>query len=209
MVCYLGWVFVSRYVSTLRWSEQQRLTATPAPNTEFDRTYGGSALRILNFYARDGNMTEGESTLLCYGVVNARAVRIEPPVEGVYPAISRCISIAPEGETRYRLVAEGRDGQTAEASFVLPVRPDYASFPRITAFRIAGQQAQNGRPVYSLYFGAQNAEDISIDPPVFGTLHRAAYGRFFVSPDRTTTYTLTVTGKKGRRSQRQLTIEVP
>jgi hypothetical protein len=60
-----------------------------------------------------------------------------------------------------------------------------------------------------MYFGAKNPEEVSIDPPVFPPLHGAVYGQFYVAPAQTTTYTLTVTGKKGRKAQRQLTIEVP
>ena len=50
---------------------------------------------------------------------------------------------------------------------------------------------------------------MDIDPPVFPTLHGSPYGNFYVSPRKTTTYTLTVTGKKGRQARRQLTVEVP
>jgi hypothetical protein len=41
------------------------------------------------------------------------------------------------------------------------------------------------------------------------TLHRAPNGQFYVMPDKTTTYTLTVVGAKGRTVRQQLTIQVP
>ena len=67
--------------------------------------------KIIAFYARDTVVTEGGNTLLCYGVSNAKSVRIDPPVEGVSPSLTRCVEIRPKGETRYTLTAVGADGQ--------------------------------------------------------------------------------------------------
>src|ERR1035438_1682905 len=93
-LAYVSWVFLSRY-----WENHHFKPASDAEqarrNAAFARTYGGSGVKILQFYAREGNLTEGSPTVLCYGVLNARAVRIDPPVEGVSPALSRCVEIAP------------------------------------------------------------------------------------------------------------------
>jgi hypothetical protein len=94
-------------------------------------------------------------------------------------------------------------------SFVLPVSPDYESFPGITSFRVTRSRVLDGRPVYSLYFATRNALEVSIDPPVFPTLRGAPYSNFSVSPKETTTYTLTAVGKRGRKAQKKLTVEVP
>ena len=75
--------------------------------------------------------------------------------------------------------------------------------------RIANHQTDHGRHIFSIAFSQQNGELVDIDPPVFPTLHGAPVGNFYVSPGKTTTYTLTVTGKKGRQDRRQLTVEVP
>src|ERR1700722_5561749 len=68
-------------------------------------------VKIIAFYARDTVVTEGGNTLLCYDVSNAKSVRIDPPVEGVSPSLTRCVEIRPKGETRYTLTAVGADGQ--------------------------------------------------------------------------------------------------
>ncbi len=205
---YVSWVFLSRY-----WSHHPQNTGMDPEqarrNTEFARTYGGSDVKILQFYAREGNLTQGNPTVLCYGVLNARAVRIEPRVEGVSPALSRCVEIAPLQGTRYTLTAEGNDGHTVSESFVLQVSADPATLPRITYFRIANHKMEGSRHLFLLSFGDQNAEEVSIDPPVFPPLHGAPNGQFLVGPERTTTYTLTVTGKYGHKVERKLTIEVP
>ena len=192
-----------------RLAEQRQQPKQPDGFAEFERAYGGSALRIVQFYSREGTLLEGSTTVLCYGVVNARSVRMEPPVEGVFVSLNNCVEAAPEQDTRYTLTAEGNDGHTVSESFVLHVRPDPAALPKITSFRIASHQIDDGRHIFSIAFTQQNGQLVDIDPPVFPTLHGSPYGSFYVSPEKTTTYTLTVTGKKGRQARRQLTVEVP
>ncbi len=78
-------------------------------------------VRILAFYASVGVLTAGQRALLCYGVENARTVSISPAIEGVYPALSRCLEILPQHTTHYMIMAEGYDGRVATQSFTLPV----------------------------------------------------------------------------------------
>jgi hypothetical protein len=80
-------------------------------------------VKILNFYASVGAVTMGEKALLCYGVENAKSVKISPSVPGVYPAHNRCVEIVPERTTHYTIQAEGFDGGVATQSFTLPVQP--------------------------------------------------------------------------------------
>jgi len=208
-VIYTGWVVAGRQFAARRWKSRQAV-APPDAQAAFDRIYGGTAVKILQFYAREGTLTEGGESVICYGVLNAKSVRIEPPVDGVFVALNRCVSVRPEHDTRYTLTAEGNDGHTVSESFVLAVKPDQATLPKITSFRVVDRKTDyRGRPVFLLTFGAQNAETVDIDPPAFPTLHGAPYGRFYVAPEKTTTYTLTVTGKRGHKTRQQLTVEVP
>jgi hypothetical protein len=207
-VAYLGWVFVSRAISAGRWARQK--TAANVDNPEFARVYGGSDVRILQFYAREGNVVEGGRSVICYGVLNAKAVRIEPAVSGAGPALNRCLEVSAEQETRYTLTAEGFDGRSVSESFVLGVRSDQETLPRITQFAISKRERDyTGKWIFSLTFSARNPEEVSIDPPVFRPLHRSPMGSFYVAPEKTTTYTLTVTGKYGHKATRSLTVEVP
>jgi hypothetical protein len=79
-------------------------------------------VRILQFYASVGTLTPGEKAQLCYGVENARSVRISPDMQGVYPSINHCLEIVPEHTTHYTILAEGFDGAVATRSFTLPVK---------------------------------------------------------------------------------------
>ncbi len=166
-------------------------------------------VKILAFYPRDAMVTAGGKTVLCYGVSNAKSVSIEPPVEGVSPSLTRCVEIHPKAETRYTLTAVGSDGQSASQSVTVRIGTDDAALPQIGSFKIDGKQKDYaGKTVFSLSFAAQNAVEVSINPPVFPTLHGAPSGQFSVTPDKTTTYTLSAKGKNGHTVQKQLTVEV-
>jgi hypothetical protein len=202
---WCGWIFAGRYLSTGAW--ERRIQSRPdARAAEFERTYGGSGVKILNFYARDPAALEDSGTLLCYSVINAKSVRIEPAVEGVWPSLSRCVAIAPEKDTRYTLTAEGDNGRAVTASFLLPVRPDPEKQVKISKFKVEGRDTVEGRARYTLSFWVENAEEVSFDPPLLSP-SRLRFGRVSVSPIKPTTYTLTATDKRGRKAQRQLTID--
>jgi hypothetical protein len=79
-------------------------------------------VRILQFYASVGTLTIGQKALLCYGVQNARSVRLSPAMAGIYPSSSRCVEVGPEHTTHYVLVAEGYDGRVTTRSLTLPVQ---------------------------------------------------------------------------------------
>jgi hypothetical protein len=208
-MAYVGWIFVTRAMGTSRWAGRH---APPASreSAEYARIYGGNDVKILQFYARDGNVVEGGKSVICYGVLNARSVRLDPPLEGVSPSLNRCVEVAAKRETRYTLSAEGADDRTVSESFVLGVHADSDTLPRITSFGIAKRERDyTGKWIFSLSFAAQNPEEVSIEPPVFPTLHRSPFGSFYVAPEKTTTYTLTVTGKYGHKARRQVTVQVP
>lgn len=167
-------------------------------------------VKITAFYARDLIVTEGASTVLCYGVANAKAVRLDPPVESISPSLNRCIEVRPKAETRYTLTAVGSAGESVSESVTIRVGADQSTLPRITSFQIDGKQKDYaGQTIFTLSFGVQNGVEVSIDPPAFPALHGAPSGRFSVKPDKTTTYTLLVTGKNGHVARQRLTVEVP
>jgi hypothetical protein len=78
-------------------------------------------VKILNFYASVGLLQAGEKALLCYGVENAKSVKISPALENVYPSMNHCVEVGPAQTTHYTILAEGYDGRVAIESFTLPV----------------------------------------------------------------------------------------
>jgi hypothetical protein len=83
-------------------------------------------VRILRFYAatgtRTGTIVPGQTAQLCYGVENAKTVRISPQVDQVLPPGNRCLEITPEHTTHYTIVAEGYDGSVVTQPLTLIVQ---------------------------------------------------------------------------------------
>ena len=115
---YMGWSFYSSW-SRNRALEQAAAAAKTAADAEIVKKYAGD-LKILTFYTTAGTVRRGEKTLLCYGVVSAAKVRIEPGVEPLKPSLSRCVEVSPSADTDYTLTAEDAAGHSVTAS--LPIR---------------------------------------------------------------------------------------
>jgi len=111
---YMGWVFWQRH-STETQAKPARVEGDPLAKY-------GKTLKIVQFYTSQGEIAAGQKALLCYGVVNATAVRLDPPVESVWPSVSRCFEVKPAKTTRYTLTAEDADRKTAVESVEIVVR---------------------------------------------------------------------------------------
>ncbi len=64
---------------------------------------GGKELAIQNFYATPAEIRRGETVQLCYGVANAKTVKLEPQSNPVWPSYARCVDVTPAKTTTYTL----------------------------------------------------------------------------------------------------------
>jgi hypothetical protein len=164
-------------------------------------------VKILQFYSPVSQVSKGEPAMVCYGVENARSVRLEPPVEQLKPAFSHCFQVTPNKTTIYKLTAEGLDGKTVSESFTVTVSGPAVSRGSMIQFFATGSaeilRGQNG----TLCYGLSGANSVSIDPPVqeLKPLERSC---FVVKPSETTTYILKATGPGGRKETARLTLTV-
>lgn len=155
-------------------------------------------VRITQFYAASPQVALGEKTLLCYGVENAKAVRLEPAVEKVWPALVRCFDVVPPRTTNYTLIAEDAQGKSVSASTSVEVGP---AKPKLVDISINKLQVGPGEQVV-LCFKAQNATsyDAGIMKPI--SVVSPSRGCFADNPRKTTTYSLKVRGPGGEDSER-------
>lgn len=102
-----------------RWAPPEPARARPPAGVpaELDTR----ELKILMFYATRVP-APGEPFTICYGVLNAGRVELDPPLAELYPSISRCVEVSVRKDTRFTLRAYGRAGESVSASFDLPVR---------------------------------------------------------------------------------------
>jgi hypothetical protein len=111
----------------LRSQENRRLEQIEkAKQVENDRRfldlYGSESVKILDFYASAAEIQRGTKALLCYGVLSAKSVELDPPVEPVHPALSYCFNVTPAKTTKYTLTADGKSGGKATQSVTIIVR---------------------------------------------------------------------------------------
>jgi hypothetical protein len=112
---YVGWVFFSRWLES-RTAEQKTKVEATQKQRENDRAsvelLGGNEFAIQMFYASPGVIHRGESTRLCYGVANAKTVKLEPQSNPVWPSHSRCVEVTPARTTTYTLTIVDAAGNT-------------------------------------------------------------------------------------------------
>src|SRR5882762_756847 len=79
-------------------------------------------LAIQSFYASLGEIRRGETVQLCYGVANAKTVKLEPQPNPVWPSYSRCVDVTPTKSTTYILTITDAAGNTRTRSLEVKVR---------------------------------------------------------------------------------------
>lgn len=198
---YLVWVGTTRYLDNRRWEE----TAKAREQRRYPRIEenAGTAVRILQFYSNTGELVRGEHAVVCYGVQNARAVRLDPPVEQLKPALNRCFAVTPAHTTTYTLLADGFDGLQASASFTLEVRPPP---PTILFVALSDREVRRGHPL-TICYGVANATSARLEPIGRG-LSPVAKSCLRLFPVRTTDFTLVAAGQNGRTDREKFTITV-
>jgi hypothetical protein len=119
---YVSWVFYSRWEANQaiadKAAEKQR-----AKDQQTFEMMGGSRFDILVYAANPPVIRAGEKSSLCYGVSNAKGVKIEPEAEEpVWPAFSRCVHVSPRKTTNYTLTIEDGAGHSKTASVEVRVQ---------------------------------------------------------------------------------------
>jgi len=167
---------------------------------------GSKHARILQFYARDAVVPLGEKTMLCYGVESAKKVRLAPAVESIWPALTRCVEIAPSKETTYALTAEGADGQPVEQSVTVKIG---APVPRIIEVSVNAINVHPKEQV-NICYQVKNAATVKVAPGRSLNTGVVAPGRGCAvdMPVKTTTYTVTAIGTDGKTDTEHVTVTV-
>lgn len=122
---YVGGTFYVRREDNREIEQRAADAAAAQKRTEDARTFetlGGSEFKILNFYAMPPVVHSGEPVQLCYGVSNAKTVKLEPQTNAVWPSVSRCVEVAPKKTTDYTLTAEDGNGNSKASTVTVQVR---------------------------------------------------------------------------------------
>jgi hypothetical protein len=120
----VAWIFLSRWQENLSIERRSREEKS-RKQLEDDRValeqLGGKELAIQSFYASPGAIHKGESVQLCYGVANAKTLKLEPQPNAVWPSYARCVSVSPAKSTTYTLTISDASGNTKTQSVQVKV----------------------------------------------------------------------------------------
>ena len=119
------WILASRWLENRNFEKRATQERTQKQQ-EQDRIaleqMGGKELAIQNFYASPGMIHRGETVQLCYGVANAKTVKLEPQSNPVWPSYSRCVDATPTKSTTYTLTIGDAAGNTRTQTLEVKVR---------------------------------------------------------------------------------------
>lgn len=118
---YVAWIFYSRWQSN-RQEEQAAAEREVQKNKKVLDLIGSGKPKINSFIISPGIIAPGQQTLLCYSVINAKTVKLEPQVAETWPSMSRCFHVNPKRNTRYRLTVADDKGNQATESAELKVK---------------------------------------------------------------------------------------
>lgn len=124
-VLVVGWIFVSRWQENRgidRKAAEERTEKQRQNDQQAVEQMGGKELAIQNFYASPGLISRGEAAQLCYGVANAKTVKLEPQSNPVWPSYARCVDVSPKKSTTYTLTIGDGAGNTKTATVEVKVR---------------------------------------------------------------------------------------
>ncbi len=167
---------------------------------------------ITQFYASPDVVPPGGRALLCYGVENTSKVAINPPIEQLSPALSRCIEAHPKTTTTYTLTAESPNG-TSQKTQVVRVDPkakaDQPQRPPTSIIEFVSISAPKVRPgqQVSICYSLQGAASVALEPPV-SQLSSLTKGCFSPQLTQTTTFKIIAKSSSGATDSESVTIKV-
>lgn len=119
----------------------------------------GSELRILSLYTSQVP-ERGRPFTLCYGVLNAARVKLDPPLAELSPSISRCVEAVIHRRTTVTLTAFDEAGASVSASIDIPVREPQ---PEILFVDLSSRELRRGDR-FTLCYGVRDAARVRVEP---------------------------------------------
>ena len=80
-ILYVGWTFYSRHASDEQAARDLAAKQQAERQHQADLIFGSGEVKIVSYSVDKASMARGETADLCYGVVNATKVVIDPKVE--------------------------------------------------------------------------------------------------------------------------------
>lgn len=126
VVGYTAFVFWSRWQVNQDIAAKQKAAQAAKVRDDAAKSFevlGGADFKIISFYAMPGTIHRGDSADMCYGVSNAKSVKLDPPdVASMFPSLDRCVKVSPKKTTTYTFTADDGKGNTKIAQLTIEVQ---------------------------------------------------------------------------------------
>jgi hypothetical protein len=123
---YAAFVFWSRWQENQDIAAKERAAQAAKVRDDAAKSFevlGGADFKIISFYAMPGTIHRGDEVDMCYGVSNAKSVKLDPPdVASMFPSLDRCVKVAPKKTTTYTFTADDGKGNTKTAQLTIEVQ---------------------------------------------------------------------------------------
>ena len=173
-------------------------TRPSTPVTTTSTTSGPAATPTATLSAEPATVEKGQSVTLHWSAQNATDLDLEPGVGKVAAAGSQ--SVTPQDSTTYTLTGTGPGGTPSPLAHVSitiqpPPTPPKEVGPVKASLTLEPTRVEKGQSI-KLLWDSQNATDLDLEP---GVGKVPAAGSKSVTPEESTTYTLTATGPGGTK----------
>jgi len=119
---YVGWTFYSRHASDQQAARDFAAKQDEKRQAQAKLIFGSGEVKIVSYSVDKASLARGESADLCYGVINATKVTLDPPVEAGKPSAYHCLTVAPRVTTTYTITASNDQGQAKSLAVTVRVR---------------------------------------------------------------------------------------
>jgi hypothetical protein len=119
---YVAWTFYSRHQTDVLAQQQIAQSQQESRQRVVEQVFGNGEIKFTAFAAGSGLLARGEKTELCYGVMNATTVTLQPPIEPLKPTYHHCMEVSPAKTTTYTITASDGKGHTEAKSLTIRVR---------------------------------------------------------------------------------------
>jgi hypothetical protein len=118
---YVAWTFYSRHEANVRAERERAAQEAEHRQREAQTIFGSGGLSFRTWSADKAQVQPGEMAHICYGIVAATSVKIDPPVEQLKPSYLHCFEVRPKQTTTYTITASDAAGHTASQQLTIQV----------------------------------------------------------------------------------------
>ncbi|MFN8140660.1 MAG: hypothetical protein U0R49_12770 [Fimbriimonadales bacterium] len=168
--------------------------------------------KVENFSVDKRNVKLGEAITIEYSASNAERIVLQPTGEALPLNMnSYKLAMTQPGSHEFSIIAYNKINQAAQSKSITitvsePSEASVISFQALLAGQPLGDQEVDQGTLVSLEWQVSGASRVEISG--LGELPELEKGTVDVSPQKTTSYTLTVKDSKGRASSSKVTIKV-